>query len=72
LEASTIRAEVYLDLICSENVTWFVLQQFAEMSQSQLQSFREMLGNDFRPAGGSLTFDNRIGGKMFSDPMFGS
>jgi carbonic anhydrase len=34
---------------CSENVTWFVLQQFAEMSASQLQRFRDVLGNDFRP-----------------------
>lgn len=34
---------------CSENVNWFVLKQWAEMSQDQLDSFRKVLGNDFRP-----------------------
>jgi carbonic anhydrase len=34
---------------CFENVTWFVLQQFAEVSRAQLQSFHDVLGNDFRP-----------------------
>ncbi len=34
---------------CSENVKWFVLKQWAEMSQEQLDAFRNVLGNDFRP-----------------------
>jgi carbonic anhydrase len=34
---------------CSEIVTWLVLKQFAQISPSQLQTFRDVLGNDFRP-----------------------
>ncbi len=34
---------------CSENVTWFVLKQFKQISPAQLQIFRDVLGNDFRP-----------------------
>jgi len=34
---------------CSENVTWIVLQKPAKFSQAQFQSFRRILGNDFRP-----------------------
>jgi len=35
---------------CSENVTWLVLKQQAELSSSQYEQFRKVLGNDFRPA----------------------
>jgi carbonic anhydrase len=34
---------------CSENVTWIVLAKPANVSQAQFQSFRRILGNDFRP-----------------------
>jgi carbonic anhydrase len=34
---------------CSENVTWIVLARRAKLSDAQLQSFRDILGNDFRP-----------------------
>jgi carbonic anhydrase len=34
---------------CSENVTWVVLARPAEVSSSQFQAFRRILGNDFRP-----------------------
>lgn len=34
---------------CSETVTWPVLRQQAELSASQFQEFRKVLGNDFRP-----------------------
>ena len=34
---------------CSENVTWLVLQQPAQMSAAQYNAFRGILGNDFRP-----------------------
>jgi len=34
---------------CGENVNWFVLKQWAELSQDQLDAFRKVLGNDFRP-----------------------
>lgn len=34
---------------CSENVTWVVLAKPAKLSQTQYQSFRRILGNDFRP-----------------------
>lgn len=34
---------------CSENVTWIVLQKPAKFSQAQFESFRRILGNDFRP-----------------------
>jgi len=34
---------------CSETVTWFVLEERAELSQDQLDAFRHILGNDFRP-----------------------
>jgi carbonic anhydrase len=34
---------------CSETVTWLVLKQQAELSASQYQEFRKVLGNDFRP-----------------------
>jgi carbonic anhydrase len=34
---------------CSENVTWFVLKQWAPMSAAQFKAFHGILGNDFRP-----------------------
>lgn len=34
---------------CSEIVTWIVLKDQATMSRDQFQSFRQILGNDFRP-----------------------
>jgi carbonic anhydrase len=34
---------------CSETVNWFVLKRWAEMSEEQFESFRKVLGNDFRP-----------------------
>jgi carbonic anhydrase len=34
---------------CSENVTWVVLKEPAEMSAAQLNAFDRILGNDFRP-----------------------
>lgn len=34
---------------CSETVTWLVLKQQAEVTASQFQEFRNVLGNDFRP-----------------------
>jgi carbonic anhydrase len=34
---------------CSENVTWIVLKQVAELSPQQFGAFRHRLGNDFRP-----------------------
>jgi carbonic anhydrase len=34
---------------CTENVTWFVLKQPAELSAAQFNSFQKILGNDFRP-----------------------
>lgn len=34
---------------CSENVTWLVLKQPAQMSAAQYKAFHGVLGNDFRP-----------------------
>lgn len=34
---------------CSEIVTWIVLKSPAQMSEAQFQTFRRILGNDFRP-----------------------
>jgi carbonic anhydrase len=34
---------------CSETVTWFVLHDYAQLSSAQLEAFRGILGNDFRP-----------------------
>jgi carbonic anhydrase len=34
---------------CSENVSWFVLERWAELSEKQYEEFRNVLGNDFRP-----------------------
>ena len=34
---------------CTENVTWIVLKQWAELSPEQFEAFRTILGNDFRP-----------------------
>ncbi|MBV9305989.1 MAG: carbonic anhydrase family protein [Acidobacteriaceae bacterium] len=34
---------------CSENVTWFVLKQWAQMSAAQFEAFHGILGNNFRP-----------------------
>src|SRR5215472_10880876 len=34
---------------CSETVNWFVLKRWAEASEAQLEAFRKVLGNDFRP-----------------------
>jgi carbonic anhydrase len=34
---------------CSETVNWFVLKRWAEASAEQLEAFRKVLGNDFRP-----------------------
>ena len=34
---------------CSETVTWLLLRQQAELTASQLEEFRKVLGNDFRP-----------------------
>jgi carbonic anhydrase len=34
---------------CAETVQWFVLQDWAEMSQQQFETFRNVLGNNFRP-----------------------
>jgi carbonic anhydrase len=34
---------------CSETVTWIVLKPWAELSPEQFESFRRILGNDFRP-----------------------
>jgi hypothetical protein len=37
------------DSAVSETVNWFVLKRWAELSEEQLESFRKVLGNDFRP-----------------------
>jgi carbonic anhydrase len=34
---------------CSETVTWLLLRQQAELTVSQFEEFRKVLGNDFRP-----------------------
>jgi carbonic anhydrase len=34
---------------CDEKVQWIVLEDWAELSAQQLASFRNVLGNDFRP-----------------------
>jgi carbonic anhydrase len=34
---------------CSETVTWFVLQEHAQLSREQFEAFRHILGNNFRP-----------------------
>jgi carbonic anhydrase len=34
---------------CTESVTWFVLQEYAQLSNDQFEAFRHILGNDFRP-----------------------
>jgi carbonic anhydrase len=34
---------------CSENVNWFVLEKWAELSENQYEEVRKVLGNDFRP-----------------------
>jgi carbonic anhydrase len=34
---------------CTETVTWFVLHEFAQLSSEQLEAFRHILGNNFRP-----------------------
>jgi carbonic anhydrase len=34
---------------CSETVTWLLLRNQSELSASQFQEFRKVLGNDFRP-----------------------
>lgn len=34
---------------CSENVTWFVLKQWAQMSAAQFDAFHGIMGNNFRP-----------------------
>ena len=34
---------------CSPTVTWLVLKEWAELSPEQFESFRTILGNDFRP-----------------------
>ena len=34
---------------CTEGVTWFVLKDEAQMSETQFQAFENILGNDFRP-----------------------
>ena len=34
---------------CTETVTWFVLHEYAELSSEQLDEFRRILGNNFRP-----------------------
>jgi len=34
---------------CTENVTWIVLKKQAKLSQDQWDSFRRILGNNFRP-----------------------
>jgi carbonic anhydrase len=34
---------------CSPVVTWLVLKQWAELSPEQAETFRKILGNDFRP-----------------------
>jgi carbonic anhydrase len=34
---------------CGENVQWFVLQDWAEISPRQFKMFHDVLGNDFRP-----------------------
>ncbi|HEY4047659.1 MAG TPA: carbonic anhydrase family protein [Acidobacteriaceae bacterium] len=34
---------------CSETVTWLLLGKQSELSSSQFQEFRKVLGNDFRP-----------------------
>lgn len=38
--------------LCSENVTWFVLKEWAQMSAAQFNAFHGILGNDFRPIQG--------------------
>ena len=35
---------------CTETVTWFVLHEYAQLSSEQLDAFRHILGNNFRPA----------------------
>lgn len=35
--------------LCSENVTWFVLKQWAQMSAAQFDAFHGIMGNNFRP-----------------------
>ena len=34
---------------CGENVQWLVLENWAEMSPQQFQSFHDVVGNNFRP-----------------------
>jgi carbonic anhydrase len=34
---------------CTEDVTWLVLKDEAQMSSTQFQAFQNILGNDFRP-----------------------
>jgi carbonic anhydrase len=34
---------------CAPIVTWFVLREKAEMSAAQFQTFRDIMGNNFRP-----------------------
>lgn len=34
---------------CAETVTWLLLKQQAELTVSQFEAFRKVLGNDFRP-----------------------
>jgi carbonic anhydrase len=34
---------------CGQNVQWLVLENWAEMSAQQFQSFHDVLGNNFRP-----------------------
>jgi carbonic anhydrase len=34
---------------CTETVTWFVLHEAAQLSSEQLDAFRHILGNNFRP-----------------------
>ncbi len=34
---------------CTETVTWFVLHEYAQLSSEQLDAFRHILGNNFRP-----------------------
>ena len=34
---------------CTETVTWFVLHEYAQLSSEQLEAFRHILGNNFRP-----------------------
>jgi carbonic anhydrase len=34
---------------CTETVTWYVLRDYAQLSSEQLEAFRHILGNNFRP-----------------------